>query len=566
MNIQESLPPQLLIESGFLKLKYIFGEFSRIWTVVYDSTQTCGRQGDRDTCRRASSTSVSAPFVHPNITNMSAINILALFVLILTSTSSAYPHLTSPSSISLTTLPDQANLEQRTSNSCPQSSAVKNTTDPLTGLPACLISGTGLPAPFFCPGTCTRPYEASCTYPPQCNNTWPRGTWYNATAARNIVQWNFTRCSYSFRSYTWENGYTFDYRAVDSEEIAGAYVVGVKAPQRCGLDRMDTCCSSDLTTPCNIDEFVKAYPSIVISPDKITGYLELDHVPVFKPWSSWSIAHKYTGDPFIMCPNGLGPYVCVHDCTSGTYYNVRSRSREMTSLLQCSGPDDKSCTAFADPKCTIPAANQQSPTATQDGYLGQKCWAHRHTPNITSWCQTAIPSLICGRTIECYGKSYLSVIEDYRCMPTCELSWDGTPVRWLMIRKASVPGQDVTTQCHGPNSTTCSWYADPKCQILAPNEPEPVGTGGVICTYESRKTDGWCSQTFGQSMFSKPLNCPNLAASSASKSSSSIHRSTATTFPTNPSATAQATFAPSISVGHRFQPFLFTFLVMLLLC
>lgn len=81
-----------------------------------------------------------------------------------------------------------------------------------------------------------------------------------------------------------------------------------------------------------------------------------------------------------------------------------------------------------------------------------------------------------------------SLTSPWTCIPLCVAD---QPNLSILARRFSKTGFDLHTQCKGPNMTSCSYFSDTACTLLAPGsaEPDNVNESGEICKQD---LIGWC--------------------------------------------------------------------------
>jgi hypothetical protein len=119
-----------------------------------------------------------------------------------------------------------------------------------------------------------------------------------------------------------------------------------------------------------------------------------------------------------------------------------------------------------------------------------------------SWNKETHPqsgSVVGGTEVNRSLSGYSVAASDYKCVQSCTDKGHWFRVRWLSTESPWYYGAaGYVLQCAGQNSSSCSWFLDRYCTILAPNEQAPVSNPrepnnflGHTC--EKRIVESWCA-------------------------------------------------------------------------
>lgn len=187
-------------------------------------------------------------------------------------------------------------------------------------------------------------------------------------------------------------------------------------------------------------------------------------------------------------PPVYGPtsFSCIPTCDgSGQFLSVRKDNGQFNDSISCAGPAENSCTRFVDDKCSVVAPYSRA--AVSGG--GAKCLYN------DDWCAVAASFLNDGAT-KCIGGPW-------KCTQICARGG-----KWIRARSFGAAVGAPYVQCQGSNSSSCTFYTDENCSLLAPNETAAATSGeeGFIC---SDVDEEWCFSAFGVVRYNATQDCGN---------------------------------------------------------
>lgn len=333
----------------------------------------------------------------------------------------------------------------------------------------------------------------------QVGETWPASR-YNCPNERSCVRIASRSCNWLGVSAFYESN-AFGKGTVD-------FACHGAIPGECTLYKDPFCTQSDTQTIGLLDlkESTPVTAGGIACPRNVTNDNPLK--AFWKPDSWCQEAYDYLAklklpancpnvtEKQILGPPWYGSWHCMRSCDDKGYYvNVR---REKDDVVRCKGSDDGDCAWYTDSNCTSAnlAPGEQSPWEwSGDSRLGLTC---KSTTQHLSWCRLAEDLVLRNLSAPtwCPGDATNTTIVNstlagpWTCVTSC-----ADQQHSLKVRKLALPDGRTRYMCQGNSNSSCSWYSDRQCTMIAPNEYPPGASGedGVIC---SQNVKGWCRTAF----------------------------------------------------------------------
>ncbi|KAI9010774.1 hypothetical protein DFJ74DRAFT_685569 [Hyaloraphidium curvatum] len=179
---------------------------------------------------------------------------------------------------------------------------------------------------------------------------------------------------------------------------------------------------------------------------------------------------------------------CVASSSDGcSYIGVRTQQTSFGPNVICQGAELGTCTWYSDPNCNYIKPPGLPPTFDN----GVNCQNFQGSDPLkwTGWCREVFENQFLNVPSKCGVPPPPPPPTTRTCARSCSNNGNYISVVVLDWRERVI-------KCDGPDSGTCTWYADPNCDIIVPPGRPPVSGQGVTCPPrpEQNAPGSWCAE------------------------------------------------------------------------